>query len=156
MVAALTLTIRRATDCASTEASIERSTIDYDTAGGETSEQGGRRLGPIRRYVNNDFIPGLEHRLAPALVGHARCTCRFYNPMRRVTTVVLRIDLQEAVGIGPKPLRDRSLHRDHFRGVVHRGPVVCEQRNGNRQQTNRYQGNDLSFLTATLLRKCSF
>jgi hypothetical protein len=38
---------------------------------------------------------------------------RFHDPMRNIGTVILDVITQEAVRVGPEPLRDRALH-DHL------------------------------------------
>ena len=46
------------------------------------------------------------------MIHHVRRIAGLRNPARDVPAVVLYIELQEAVRIGPKPFRDRSLHGD--------------------------------------------
>src|SRR4029077_11519781 len=61
--------------------------------------------------------------------------------MHHVATVVLDVKFHENVGIRPNIARHGSLHRDPFRRIVRRVAMMGEQRNGNRQQANNYEGS---------------
>src|ERR1022692_1417724 len=76
--------------------------------------------------LKSHFVPRLERSLAPACGILSNCTLRFYNPMQRVATVILRVNLEEHVGVGPNIVSHRSFKHDRFCRVVGSVPVMCE------------------------------
>ena len=82
--------------------------------------------------LDNDrnFIARFEGLLGPAEIGHVRRIARFGDPMYDFALVVLRIEFQEAVRIGPEPLRDCSGQSEFFPCIKRRRAMVCEQQPG--------------------------
>src|SRR5882672_9951855 len=73
---------------------------------------------------HGDLIADLERLPRPAALRHGRRVLRFERPVAHAARVVHRIDLEEAMRVGPDPLRDRPFHRDALRGVEARVAVM--------------------------------
>ena len=79
-------------------------------------------------YRDGDFISRLKGLFSPATLHHIRRVIRLRCPMCDVAAIILHIEFQEAMGIGPKPFRDRPLHGNFFPSVKRRIAMVCGQR----------------------------
>jgi hypothetical protein len=88
-------------------------------------------------HSDSDLISRFERLLAPAQVDHVGWITGLGSPMRDVALVILHIEPQKAVWIGPKPFRDDSFQGQLFRRVVGRRAVVREQRNANREHAEK-------------------
>jgi hypothetical protein len=94
--------------------------------------------------LNRDrgLIAGLESLLAPTKVGHVGRITGFSDPMDYGTFVILRIELQEAVWIGPEPFCDGYLHGEFLVGVEIRSAVMCRQRSHENATTQGRKESD--------------
>src|ERR1700732_1246984 len=73
------------------------------------------RLAVLDRHeCDSDFIARVERLLAPAEVDHVRRIASLGCPMHQVAFVILRVKLQKAMRIGPKPFCYRGFHGGLF------------------------------------------
>src|ERR1700680_677716 len=86
------------------------------------------------------LIARLEGRFAPADVEHRRRILRLHNPRHHLPAVICNVEVKDAMGIGPRPLRDGPLENNGLRIVVHRVAVVREQ--GQRKRRNSKNQNE--------------
>ena len=70
------------------------------------------------RRLNRHLIAGFEHRPGPTGVGLIHRTLGFDDPVYCAPVLVLRIDFQEDVRIGPNECGYGSLYGDRLRGIV--------------------------------------
>jgi hypothetical protein len=75
---------------------------------------------------DRNFIPRLEGLLAKTIRDYVRRGLSLHNPMYRSSVFTLYVEAQKAMGIGPKPFRDGSLHGDCLPDVENRIAVVCQ------------------------------
>src|ERR1700739_4659681 len=106
----------------------ERLSVKLDAIRSADEPPDSRRAVLGYHHANNDFIPGFERGLGPALPSHVRRIAGFHNPMLHFTLFVLSVQLQKAMRIGPEPFRHSSSYSDFGSGRVGRVSVVCEQR----------------------------
>lgn len=78
---------------------------------------------------DGDLVSRLKRVSAEACAGHLVRIAHFGAPMRHDALGVGHVEEQAAMGIGPKPIGDRSLERDQFlRFVGHARSMMREQR----------------------------
>src|SRR5690348_10356418 len=83
-----------------------------------------------RGHRDGHFISGLERALRPSHFAHGRHVVGLHHPVLYFAFFVFRVDLQQAMRIGPEPFRHHALHRNRFGDVVGRISVMRKQGKG--------------------------
>src|SRR6266849_2158501 len=63
---------------------------------------------------DGDLVPGLEGRLPPAKTDHFSGILSLSNPVHYLAAFILRVELKQAMRIGPIPFRDATLQREYI------------------------------------------
>ena len=92
-----------------------------------------------RFHDDGDLLSALERAARPAAVDHVRRVAGLDGPMTDRPVLLRDIELEEAVGIRPYPLRDRALHGQFFPGLERRRTVVGDERSCRREDHGRDQ-----------------
>lgn len=107
--------------------------IDQDTP----SELCDRAAVLGRGALNRYFIAGLECIPRPACADLGHRVPGFDEPVRGAPFIVLGIDLQENMGIGPNIIGHSPLHRYDFPHLVRRTPMVREHWGTNPEEAQK-------------------
>lgn len=100
-----------------------------------------------RLQSDRNLLSDLHGLLCPTSVDHARRSARLYDPMHHLALIIFDIELDQAVRIGPEPVRHSSLDRSGFFRLERRGAVVCEQWSCNNQDANNHKEKDGKFIS---------
>src|SRR6185503_11654545 len=87
------------------------------------------------------LIADLERLPRPATLRHRGGVLRFERPVAHAARVVHRIDLEEAMRVGPDPLGDAPLQRHLLRGVEARVAVMRGERRRRQAHKRRAYNN---------------
>jgi hypothetical protein len=93
------------------------------------------------RQGDGNFISWLEGLLGVAERSDVGATLRLDGPLHSLAIFAFDVEAQKAMGIGPKPFDNRSLHGKFLRCVKRRGTVMREKRSGNDQKAHKNDGN---------------
>ena len=98
---------------------------------------------PILDWLQSDgnFVARLEGVLTKATGGYASRRLSLHNPMNYWSVIIVYVESQEAMGIGPRPSCDGPLHGNSLPDVELSVAMVCEQRNRNDQKANNHSGS---------------
>src|SRR4029077_10742792 len=102
----------------------KRRAVKHELFSGETSDWPVVLRGC---YGQRDLIAWLEGITRPALPDHILRIAGFHDPVSDFAFVVSAVDLQKAMRIGPKPLRNSSRHIELFVAIVDCVPMVREE-----------------------------
>src|SRR5579864_4178145 len=80
-----------------------------------------------RGYVYRHLVAWFERRVTPTFARLGDDIFSFDHPMQCVATLVLRVNSQENVRIGPNERSHGSLHRHRFSRIIRRVSMVREE-----------------------------
>jgi len=90
---------------------------------------------------DRNFVTWLERLLAPSHVDHVGWIARLRYPVRGRTVAALRVKLQKAVWVGPKPFRHRPFQRDSLPRVEGGCPMMSEYRQAKSHGSGKHCAN---------------
>ena len=100
-------------------------------------------------WVDGDgnFVALLQRMNGPALVRHVRRVAGLDDPVFELALVILVIEFHEAVRVGPKPVRDGSLHSDGLRSLEGGRAVMGESRYAGNPQAGQHESDSSKIIS---------